>query len=234
MSPTSRKLLLALLVLVLVSTAAVVAWYAASRPRLTDTEARALISTTLVQEVPEQFLVTGTLDYVTRVERSRQRQFVALPGMVEVPLGTTRVSARVPGRVHYGLDVRAIGVDGLRLRGDTVEVRLPPLQVFAVEADLENAEIRTDEGWGPLLSPRGYLEERAALQAVRPRLRSRAEQHLSRSGEPERNAARALALMLRPAFTAAGYPDVVFTFVAGEGRALTPPSPIGESTVGGS
>lgn len=229
MSPTVRKSLLALLVIALVATAAGAAWYWASRPRLTETEARSLISTTLVEEVPEQFLVTGTLEYVTRVERSRQRQFVAMPGVVEVPLGTTRVSARVPGRVHYGFDVREVDVDGLRLRGDTVEVRLPPLEVFAVEADLENAQIRTDEGWGPLLSPRGYLEERAALQAVRPRLRSRAEAHLVRSGEPERNAARALALMLRPGFAAAGYPDVVFTFVVGEGRALTPPSPVGGS-----
>ena len=225
MSPTLRRLLLLFLVVVLMAGAAAVAWYVASLPRLTAAEAQMLISTTLVQEVPESFLVTGTLEYVTRVERSRQRQLVALPGVVEVPLGTTRVSARVPGRVSYGFDVRALQASGVRLRGDTVEVRLPPLEVFAVEADLARAEIQTDEGWGPMLSPRGYLEERAALQAVRPRLRSRAERHLIQSGEPERHAARATAAMLRPAFVAAGYPRVVFTFVVDEGRTLTPPSP---------
>ena len=220
-----RRVFLVLLVLLLMAAAAATAWFVATRPRLTESEAQVLVASTLVQEVPESFLVTGTLEYVTRVERSRQRNFVAVPGRMELPLGTTRVSARVPGRVSYGFDVRDLRPTDVRLRGDTVEVRLPPLTVFSVEADLDEAEISTDEGWGPMLSPRGYLEERQALRAVRPRMRERAERHLERNGEPERNAARAAAAMLRPAFAAAGYDRVVFTFVVGEGRALTPPSP---------
>ena len=224
-----RNALLVLLVLLLMALAAGAAWYVANRPRLTEAEAQVLVSTTLVDEVPSSFLVTGTLEYVTRIERSRQRNLVALPGVMELPLGTTRVSARVPGRVSYGFDVRSLRPADVRLRGDTVEVRLPPLTVFSVEADLAGAEVQTDEGWGPLLSPRGYLEERAALRAVRPQMRARAERHLARNGEPERNAARAAVAMLRPAFAAAGYDELVFTFVTTDDRALTPPSPLPEA-----
>ena len=224
MSPV-RNALLVLLVVLLMAVAALSAWFVATRPRLTESEAQVLVASTLVAEVPASFLVTGTLEYVTRVERSRQRNFVAVPGMMELPLGTTRVSARVPGRVSYGFDVRTVRPADVRLHGDTVVVRLPALEVFSVEADLAGAEVRTDEGWGPMLSPRGNLEERAALRAVQPQMRTRAERHLARSGEPERNAARAAAAMLRPAFRAAGYDRLVFTFISADGRALTPPSP---------
>ena len=62
-------------------------------------ELRSTLFATLTRESPEAFLVTGRLEMTvtTRVANSK----VLLPGWVDLDLGTTRATVRVPGTVPF-------------------------------------------------------------------------------------------------------------------------------------
>lgn len=214
--------------LVLVALVAALVWaVAALRPRLTEEDVQTAVVTTLAQEAPASFLVTGTLTFATTVEGRSSKTL--LPGLLNVDLGTTRSVVRVPGRVAYGFDVRALRPQDVRFTEEgVVELTVPALTVFSVEPELERAELQTEVGWARLHASSGQEMERLALQRVRPAMRASAEGHLARSETPALNAATALARMLTPPLEAAGLAAPRFRFRVGDGAVLEldgPPTP---------
>jgi hypothetical protein len=154
---------------------------------------RQQVITTLQRESAESFLVVGSLDIVATVEASSHKQWLGLD------LGTTTARVRVPGRVYYGFDVRALQPEHIRLTADrVVEVVLPLLTLQAVEPNLEALQIETEVGWARLYRSSGRRMEQAALRQVNDALRAQAEAYLATQLQPHYHAAQAVRTLLRP------------------------------------
>jgi hypothetical protein len=131
-------------VLLLIGAVGLFLW--SSRPRLSETDIRDVVYSTIQRESPESFLITGVLEVTatTRVENTR----TLLPGVMGIDLGTTSATVRVPGRVSYGFDVRQLTPAMIRvLPGDTIEVTVPEPVLYSVEPNLEQMEVETQRGW---------------------------------------------------------------------------------------
>lgn len=189
-------------------------------PRLTEGELRELVWTTVQSETEQAFLLTGLLEVAATTEVEDTK--VLLPSLLALNLGTTRSTVRVPGRIHYGVDVSGLHRQGVRLVGDTVlEIRLPAPEVRAVEARLARAEVHTDVGWARLRSRSGLEAERRAIGLVENALRRQGAVHVRDSSQPGVNTALAFERLLEPALAAAGAGDLrlrVLVDRAGEAR----------------
>ncbi len=222
--PRSRPLVVALVGL-FVAVVVVVALYAVwrtVRPGLTEEEVDVAVLTTLVSESEASFLITGTLEFGTTVERENRQRLTVPFTPFDMQVGATRVTVRLPGRVGYGFDVRDIGADDVRLAEDgTVEVDLPELSAFSVEPILERAQVRTDaSGWAMIDPERGSGVTTRALGVARQRMRQQADRHLAESQAPRMNAARAVVRMLTPALQAAGATTLRYRVRIGAGAVL--------------
>ncbi|HYE95410.1 MAG TPA: DUF4230 domain-containing protein [Rubricoccaceae bacterium] len=184
------------------------------RPRITDRDVDTAVLTTLTREAPASFLVTGTLEFATTSVRQSTRSFEA--GPIQLPLSTTTVTVRVPGRAAYGFDVRTLRAEHIRLAEDGwVEVEVPALTVFSVEPDLERTQVQTQAGWAQAWnSPERRLVE-GALAQIQRAMRAQAAGHLRTSPAPRANTAEALRAMLTPPLEAAGLAAPRFRFRLG-------------------
>ncbi len=154
---------------------------------------RQQVITTLQRESAESFLVVGSLDIVATVEASSHKQWLG------IDLGTTTARVRVPGRVYYGFDVRALQPASIRLTADrVVEVVLPPLTLYAAEPNLEALQIETEVGWARLYRSSGRRMEQAALRQINAALRAQAEAYLATQVQPQHHAAQAVRTLLHP------------------------------------
>lgn len=170
-------------------------------PRLSEREVRESVVATLRREADTSFVVTGYLDVVvtTRAEDTR----VLLPNLLDIRLGTTTATVRVPGRVSYGFDLSELDPETIRLVGDTVEVKVPELSVYSAEPQLAELEVETTTGW--LRRPVTAQEaERRAVQHLTHALRTQGEAHLSDALQPRINTARTLERLLAPTLRAQG------------------------------
>lgn len=181
-------------------------------PKLTEEEVRQTVTTAITAERPDAFLVTGTLD-VTATVRQASRQ-VFLPGVLNLDLGTSAATVRVPGRASYGFDVRTLRPDDVRLGDDgVVEVVVPKLSVHSVEPDLARLEVETERGWLRTDASVATLQT-TATRNLTVALRNQAEAYVAGEAvQAKTNTARALAAMLRPALVAAGMDEPRFRFV---------------------
>lgn len=175
------------------------------RPQVTVAEVDMvdLAHTTLQQEIPGAFLVTGELivTAATRVENTK----TLLPGLLGVDLGTTSAQVRVPGRVIYGIYADSLTRDRIRLTEDSVVViTLPTPRVYAVEPQLSRMEVETRRGWARLSRETEEQVRERAIGLVEGSLRAQGHRHIMQSVQPRINTARALEAMLKPAFEAAG------------------------------
>ncbi len=194
-----------------------VLWF--QRPRLTEERVQETIISTLASEAKESFYVTGVLTFSSTVERQNEKTF--LPGILNLSLGTTRATVRVPGRVTYGFSIGELRAEHIRFSDDgIVDVAVPALELFSVEPELENVEIRTEVGWARLHRSSGQETEQEALRAIRPTMRAVAERHLASSETPELNAAEALVRLLSPALEAGGLDAPSFRFHLASGGVL--------------
>ena len=206
-----------ILLIVAVGAAACAIWL--MRPRLTEERIQETIISTLASEARESFYVTGTLTFSTTVEERSEKSL--LPSIINLNLGTTTATVRVPGRVAYGFDVTALRAEHIRYNDvGVVEVGVPELEVFSVEPELENVDIQTEVGWARLHRSSGQETEQRALQAIRPTMQATAERHLANSTKPELNTAEALARLLTPALEAGGVPAPRFRFQLPSGGTL--------------
>lgn len=181
-------------------------------PKLTEEEVRQTVTTAITAERPDAFLVTGTLD-VTATVRQASRQ-VFLPGVLNLDVGTSAATVRVPGRASYGFDVRTLRPDDVRLGDDgVVEVVVPKLSVHSVEPDLARLEVETERGWLRTDASVATLQT-TATRNLTVALRNQAEAYVAGEAvQAKTNTARALAAMLRPALVAAGMDEPRFRFV---------------------
>lgn len=206
------RVIVAMGVLLLIGTVGLYLW--SSRPRLSHTDIRDTVYSTIQRESPASFLITGALEVTatTRVANTR----TLFPGIVGIDLGTTSATVRVPGRVSYGFDVRELTPAMIRvLEDDTIEVTVPEPVIYSVEPNLEQMEVETQRGW-LRLSQRTTDEVRGrAIQLVQQSLRAQGEAHLRGSSQPRINTADALYEMLRPVLIAAGMENPSIRFRIG-------------------
>ena len=200
------------IVLILVMVAGMIVWR--MRPQLTDEDVDGVVRAAIQQEAKQAFLVTGYLELssTARIDNTMR----LLPGILNLPVGTTTVSVRAPGRVHYGFEVDQITPDHIRLMPDgVVEVIVPEPQVYTVSPDLAAMEIETAVGWTRLADDSREDVQTRALALVQQNMHNQAANHLRTSDQPEINTAGALYRMLRPVLAAAGMKDPVFRFRIG-------------------
>ena len=215
-------ILVPLALLLIVGLTLVVLWQVGwLRPRITEEEVRTAIVATLQREAPASFYVTGTLDLTTTATLENTKRF--LPDVLDFSLGTTEAVVRLPGRAHYGFDVRHLRPQDVRLREDgTVEVTLPPLRIYAVEPDLNAMEVQTSVGWARMYRRSGRRVEQQAVRFAEDALRQQAEAHLTEAVQPRVHTAEAMEVLLRPVLQAAGVEHPTFRFQVGPELVLQP------------
>ncbi len=187
---------------------------------LTEDELRSLVTTQIESEAAEGFVVTGRLTSTLSGSTARRWRIRFL----DIETGRSEVSLRVPASMTYGFSLDDFEADQIRFREDgLVEVVLPPLSVFSVEPELEQAEVDIDVSGQARLTPsqtERTMEQ--TLRRVRPALREQAEEHLATSNQPRINSARALRRVLSAPLEAAGVDleAVRFRFVVAPGDTL--------------
>jgi hypothetical protein len=185
------------------------------RPRWDETVIRRSIVTTIQSEAPESFYVTGSLQLtaVSEVEDTR----VLLPNLLPLNLGTTRATVRLPGTIAYGFDASDLQPTHIDVgEGGVVTVTLPYLQVFSVEPELREMEVRTDVGWARTYAGSGQAATQEAIRMAQDILREQAISHLASSEQPRINTATALVALLTPVLQSAGIDEPQFEFQIGE------------------
>ncbi|WP_412062220.1 DUF4230 domain-containing protein [Rubrivirga sp. IMCC45206] len=187
---------------------------------ISEDEIRSTVRTTIAAEAAEGFVVTGRLSSTLSGSSARRWRI----RLLDIETGRAEVAVRVPATMTYGFSLDDFGPDDIRFRQDgVVEVVLPPLSVFSVEPELEDAEVDIDLSGQARLTP--SLTARTVeqtLRRVRPALREQAEAHLQASDQPAVNSARALRRVLAAPLEAAGVDlaDVRFRFVVAPGDTL--------------
>ena len=153
--------------------------------------------------------MTGYLDIATRITAEDTRVF--FPGTLDLPLGTTRATVQVPGRVSYGFDLGALDPQEIWVRGDTIEMEVPELA--------EEAQIETERGWTRLPASE-RTTERLAMSHMSESLRRQAEAHLVDSVQPQVNTAEALRRLVTPILVSVGVEAPIFRIYIGESLVL--------------
>lgn len=203
------------LVFGLVLAAAAVLWWQSVNTHR-DTIRRTVV-TTIQEEAPASFLVTGTMEMSVTV-RVDSAQFLTpnwltyvleqtQPGALPLLEGGSEAQVQVPGTVSYGFDVQALTASMVTVEEEgRIGVALPALSVHSVAPDLGRLRVKTQSrGWMRVL-PSGAPDavRTEALSAVEEAFRAQAEQRLETATQPRVNTARALETMLRPPLKAAG------------------------------
>lgn len=205
--------------LLIVATALLVIWRIA-RPRLSLETLQTEVITTLQRESEASFLITGTLDIVATTSVANTREL--LPGLFDVNLGTSRATVQVPGRAHYGFDVRALKPEQIKLLGDSViEINVPTPQVYSVEPNLSEMRVWTSKGWARS-NASIQSAERKAISLLNGALMQQAKAHVATSMQPRVNTSRALQRLLTPVVKSLGMDNPVFRFTIGEQLIMEP------------
>lgn len=196
---------------------------------------RRTIVTTVQEESPASFLVTGTLDVRVTVQIDSS-QF-ATPDWLTTALGyshpallpilesRSKTQVQVPGRVSYGFDVRDLTPDMIVVEDDgVIAVDLPDLSVYSVEPDLAHLEVKTStRGWMRVFpSEVPDKVRKQSLSEVEDAFRTQAERRLETATQPRVNTAHALEEMLSPPLEAAGVNQPRFRIWVGDRLTLTP------------
>jgi hypothetical protein len=200
-----------------------------------EARVRRTVITTIQSEAPASFLVSGTLDIRATVTVDSAQYATpnwltsvlsySQPALLPMLKGRSRTNVRVPGRVSYGFDVRALTPKMVRVEDDgTIAVDLPELSVHSVEPDLAQLKVKSSsEGWMRVFPSEVHGEVRKrALAGVEAAFRAQAERHLSSATQPRVNTARALRAMLTPPLKAAGVQEPRFRMWVGEQLTLVP------------
>lgn len=200
-----------------------------------EAEVQRTVVTTVQEEAPSSFLVTGTLQIAVTVEIDSAEYatpdwltFVlrhSQPSTLPFLEGRSKTRVRVPGRVSYGFNVETLTSEMIAVEEDNVvAVDLPDLSVHSVEPDLSRLRVKTSaEGWMRVFPSRVPEEVRQrALSGVRSAFAQQAEQRIATASQPRVNTARALEKMLRPPLQAAGLRNPRFRIRVGERLTLTP------------
>ncbi|WP_105010998.1 DUF4230 domain-containing protein [Salinibacter sp. 10B] len=200
-----------------------------------EEQVRRTVITTVQEEAPASFLVTGTLDISVRVRLDSSEYLTpdwmthvlsyAQPAALPLLQGTSRTDIQVPGRVSYGFNVQALSPRMIAIEeGNVVVVDLPALSVHSVEPDLARLRVRSQtQGWMRVFPSDVYEEVRTkALGRVQEAFRTQAQRHLASATQPSVNTARALKAMLTPPLKATGLEAPQFRIWVGDRLSLVP------------
>lgn len=201
----------------------------------TPSQVRRTVITTVQEEAPASFLVTGTLDVRVTVEIDSAQYATpdwltyalkaSQPAAASLLKGVAQTTVQVPGRVSYGFEVQSLTSDMITVEDDeTIAVDLPALSVHSVEPDLTQLKVKTTtEGWMRVF-PSDVDEEvrKRALSDVEAAFRTQAQRQIDTATQSRINTARALEKMLTPPLKAAGVSDPRFRIWVGERLTLTP------------
>jgi len=200
-----------------------------------EARVRRTVVTTIQEEAPASFLVTGTLDVRATVTVDSAQYATphwlttvldySQPVLLSMLQGQSRTTVQVPGRISYGFDVRTLTSKMIRVEDDgTIAVDLPALSVHSVEPDLAELKVKSSTtGWMRVFPSDVHEEVRTkALAGVKAAFRTQAERHLAGATQPRVNTARALRGMLTPPLKAAGVEAPRFRMWVGEHLTLTP------------
>jgi hypothetical protein len=207
-----RKPLIFLIMSVVVITLVLLVW-PRLRPRISEEELQRGVVATIQRESKASFLVTGELEIVatTSVQNTRR----VLPQLLDFSLGTSTARIQVPGRAHYGFDVRKLQAPQIQLAGDTIVIRVPQPEVFSVEPNLSAMQVWTEKGWART-GTSVRRAERSAMALINSALMRQAKIHVASSTQPHVNTAEALQVLLTPIVKTFGIDDPVFRFRIGE------------------
>jgi hypothetical protein len=208
----SRKRLSFLIASVVLITLVMLVWPRV-RPRVSEEELQRGVVATIQRESRASFLVTGELEIVatTSVQNTRR----VLPQLLDFSLGTSTARIQVPGRAHYGFDVRKLQARQIQLAGDTIVVQVPQPEVFSVEPNLSGMQVWTEKGWART-GTSVRRAERGAMALINGALMRQAKIHVASSAQPHVNTAEALQALLTPIVKTFGIDDPVFRFRIGE------------------
>lgn len=200
-----------------------------------EARVRRTVITTIQDEAPASFLVTGTLEMSITVEVDSAQYLTPAwltfviqqtqPSLLSLLQGSSQTQVQVPGTVSYGFDVRDLSSSMVRVEENgLVAVDLPPLSVYSVEPDLSQLKVRTEsKGWMRVLSSDAHDEVRQqAFSAVKGAFQEQAERRLDSATQPRVNTARALEAMLTPPLKATGIDSPRFRIQVGENLVKTP------------
>ncbi len=186
-------------------------------PRISETQVHDAIQAAVRAEADTAFLITGYVDLSAAARSINTR--VLLPNLLDISLGTTTATVRLPGRVAYGFDVEGLTPEMIRAYGDTIEVELPIVRIFSVEPDLSRLEVETRTGWARAATT-AQQAERRAVQLLGEALRQQGEAYLQGSAQPNVNTARAIRRIAGPVVVALGIAEPHFRIYLGEGLLL--------------
>lgn len=177
--------------------------------RVAPEELRERIVATIQSEARQSLLLTGSIDLTATVTIENAKTL--LPGVLNIDLGTSRAMVQVPGRAHYGFDVRELSRDKIQISGDTIRIQVPQPRVLSVDANLQQMQIWSTKGW--LRSGASVQSvERSAITRIDNALARQAAAHVASSAQPRVNSAEAIRHMVMPVLTAAGIENPVFQF----------------------
>ncbi len=188
-----------------------------SLPRITETQVSDAIRTAVRAEADTAFLITGYVELSAAARSMNTR--VLLPDLLDLSLGTTTATVRVPGRVSYGFDVDDLRPEMIRARGDTIEIDMPLVRLFSVEPDLSRLEVETRTGWARAATTARDAERRA-VQLLGDALRQQGEAYLRDSAQPDVNTARAIQRIVTPVVVGLGIARPHIRVYLGEGLVL--------------
>lgn len=231
MTRQQRIAIIAGIALGAIATVGVVLWFGGP----SEATVRRTVVTTIQEEAPASFLVTGQLSLETTVQIDSTAAFTpawvtsmvqaSQPQLLTMMQGTASIRLRVPGTVSYGFDVRDVKPEMIEVASDgTVRVQLPELSVHSVEPDLSKLQVRTSAtGWMRLFESEVSQDVReSALSKVVDTFRAQARARLNDATQPRVNTARALQSMLTPPLQAAGVNDPTFQFQIGPELVMNP------------
>jgi len=168
----------------------------------------------LVRETGAAFLVTGNVELQTRYTARNEALF--MPGVLGITLGTNEVSVRLPGTIHYGVDMRLLTPNHIEIREEEQEIHitLPPITVLSAEPLLSRLDVQTQRGWMRSRQSADLLRDEA-IRAITARLRDQGDAYLT-SGSliPRVHTEDAFRVMLAPFLEAASMSDarIVFSY----------------------
>ena len=134
-------------------------WWAQQGP--SEARVRRTVVTTIQEEAPASFLVTGTLDIRATVTVDSAQYATphwlttvlnySPPALLSMLRGRSQTTVQVPGRISYGFDVRALTAEQIRVEDDVgyLEVRDGDLldQVGGVDDHPDELFADPSEGW---------------------------------------------------------------------------------------
>lgn len=191
--PVRRSTLLLLVVLGGIVLATILLFPRFRAPVLTERVTAEQLHAAVQREADTTFVISGYLEVVATVRSQDTR--VLLPDLLNLPLGTTRATVRVPGRVSYGFNLASLSPQMIRVRGDTVEVDVPEVTIFSTEPDLARLEVETTTGWArrPVTAQEA---ERRAVQLLTSALERQGAAHLASSSQSRVNTGRAVQALV--------------------------------------